>query len=293
MKRNLFLLIFLFSMQSVQAQLISWRDVIELETPAPDYHISFGSDSLQYGELWLPNDQDAHTSIIMIHGGCWLAMYPGVELMNAMAEELSSRGFAVWNIDYRRVGHSGGGYPGTFLDVAKGADEYILLADQFNLPKDRIIAAGHSAGGHLATWLALRNQIPAESELYDKHPIRIDAVISLAGINDLERYARYGASPCGENTVEKLVNAENRKNPYSDTSPSKLLPLKVPMVEISAAFDSPVPPFFGYHFVNDVLGNSGRAEQILFKNAGHYEMIYPPSKEWKIVLKVFETILDQ
>lgn len=292
MKHTFFLLLFLLTFQSVTAQLVSWQDVLELETAAPEYHISFGADSLQYGELWLPDSEQAHTSVIMIHGGCWLAIYPGVELMNAMAEDLSSRGFAVWNIDYRRIGHPGGGYPGTFLDVASGADMFRSIADKFNLPKDRIIAAGHSAGGHLATWLSLRPQLPPESDLYAKNPIRINAVISLAGINDLERYADFGSSPCGESTVEQLIDAENREDPYLDTSPSEWLPLGVPLAELTAAFDSPVPPFFGYHFVNDILESGGEAELILLQDAGHYEMIYPPSDEWKTVLNVFETILD-
>ena len=291
MKRIVFLLIFLISAQLVHAQLVSWRDVLDLETTKSSHHIPFGTDSLQYGELWLPGSEDAHTSVIMIHGGCWLAMYPGVKLMNAMAEDLSSRGFAVWNIDYRRIGHPGGGYPGTFLDVANGADEFIRIAETFNLPKDRIIAAGHSAGGHLATWIALRTQLPVESDLYTENPIHIDAVVSLAGINDLERYAKYGASPCGEKTVEQLIDAANRNDPFADTSPSELLPLHIPLVELSAAFDSPVPPFFGYHFVNDVLQTGGDADLILLQDAGHYEMIYPPSREWNIVLEVFETIL--
>jgi acetyl esterase/lipase len=293
MRRIVYLLIFLFSSQAVQAQLVSWRDVLNLETATPDYHIPFGADSLQYGELWLPGSEAPHSSVIMIHGGCWLAMYPGVELMNAVAEDLSSKGFAVWNIDYRRIGHPGGGYPGTFLDVANGADEFIRIAEKFNLPKDRIIAAGHSAGGHLATWLAIRPQLSTESELYTENPIRIDAVVSLAGINDLERYALYGASPCGRNTVEQLIDAENRKSPYHDTSPSEMLPLSVPLVEISAAFDEPVPPFLGYHFVNEIVQAGGSAEHILLQNAGHYEMIYPPSSEWESVLEVFETILDR
>jgi len=293
MKHTFFLLIFLHIFQSLNAQLVSWQDVLELETAAPDHHISFGPDSTQYGELWLPDDRDAHTSVIMIHGGCWLAIYPGVELMNAMAEDLSSKGFAVWNIDYRRIGHPGGGYPGTFLDVANGADTFRDIADEFNLPKDRIIAAGHSAGGHLATWLALRHQISPDSDLYTENPIGTDAVISLAGINDLEQYARYGATPCGEKTIEQLIGSENRSESFTDTSPSELLPIDVPLVEISAAFDSPVPPFFGYHFVNDILESGGEAKQILLQDAGHYEMIYPPSDEWKTVLEIFETILDQ
>lgn len=229
----------------------------------------------------------------MIHGGGWLSIYPGTELMDLIAEDLSKNGFAVWNLEYRRLGHDGGGYPGTFLDAANGADYLWQIADDFNLPIDRVIATGHSAGGHLAGWLASRKKIPEVSPLYSPNPIEIHGVISLAGINDLERYASYGSSPCGEQTVEKLVNFEERgKASYTDTSPAELLPLEVPFIEVNAAFDSPVPPFFGYQFTKLAKQAGDLAKHILLENSGHFEMIHSGTEEWETVRKLFETILD-
>lgn len=295
MKWKLFLTLFfcLFLYEISVAQLVSWRDIIEADHPEPTERIYFGSDSLQFGDLWLPEDEPAHTTVILIHGGCWLDLYPGVELMHLMADDLRKQGFAVWNLEYRRLGYEGGGYPGTFRDIANGADHLRQVDDDYNLNLDRIIASGHSAGGHLATWLAARENISTESDLYTENPIEIQGVISLAGINDLERYAAYGSSSCGDQTVERLVNQLNRGDfAYNDTSPSRLLPISAPIVEITAAFDAPVPPFFGYNFVNDAQESGTDAKQILLTESGHFEMISPWTDEWQEVLSVFLQILD-
>lgn len=284
-----FSLLFFFSIQNTSAQLVSWSDLIEVEGLKADHRIYFGEDSLQFGDLWLP-DGDIRSTIILIHGGCWLSAYPGVELMNPMAAELRNQGFAIWNLEYRRIGHEGGGYPGTFLDVANGADYLREIAEEYRLDLSNIIVAGHSAGGHLATWLASRKNIAESSPLYSTDPISVIAAISLAGINDLERYARYGSSPCGTNTIESLVNIKDRgEDAYLDTSPIRLLPIHVPFVDVVAAFDAPVPPFFGYHF-GEAMKNSGDdATLVLLPNAGHFEMISPWTDEWNTVLDLFKS----
>ena len=158
---------------------------------------------------------------------------------------------------------------------------------------NRLIATGHSAGGHLATWLAARKNIPLNSPLYNETSISIHATISLAGINDLKRYANYGSSTCGDKTVQRLTNFEKRgENAYLDTSPVNLLPLGVLHVEIAAAFDAPIPPFFGYYFVNAAKEAGDDATLVLQPKAGHFELITPWSEEWKDVLNLFRTILD-
>lgn len=286
-------LLILIATETLQAQLVSWRDLVEGDLPQPDERIFYGSDSLQFGDLWLPSDQEIIATVILFHGGCWLDIYPGVEIMNHMANALRDAGFAVWNLEYRRLGHDGGGYPGTFLDAAAGADFLREIGKRYGFPLNRVVAAGHSAGGHLATWLAGRKNISEESPLYSGSPIDIQSVISLAGINDLERYAAYGASPCGDRTVEKFVNLEERGDQaYDDTSPLHLLPLGVPHIEVNAAFDAPVPPFFGYHFKNALRNAGDTSVQTVLSDAGHFEMIAPWSDEWKEVLHLFSSILD-
>ena len=262
---------------------------MEVEGLQADHRIYFGEDSLQFGDLWLPDDEIRNT-IILIHGGCWLSAYPGVELMNPMAAELRNQGFAIWNLEYRRIGHDGGGYPGTFLDIANGADYLRIVAEEYHLDLSNVIVSGHSAGGHLATWLASRHHITDTSPLYSPDPIPVSAAISLAGINDLERYARYGSSSCGDLTIETLVNFEERgEDSYLDTSPIKLLPMDIPFVEVVAAFDAPVPPFFGYHFVETMKNGGDEANLLLLPNAGHFEMIAPWTVEWKTILDLFKS----
>ncbi|TVQ67002.1 MAG: alpha/beta hydrolase [Balneolaceae bacterium] len=292
--RNLFLIPLLLLLltpmfaRDANAQLISWRDVIGTEVSGPDERIEFGEDSLRFGELWIPDNRRRKTAIILIHGGCWLSLYPGVELMHPMADELRNQGFVVWNLEYRRLGHEGGGYPGTFLDIAAGADLLPALLDERAIEVNRILVAGHSAGGHLATWLAARKKIGTESPLYSQYPVGVDAILSLAGINNLEQYARYGSAPCGERTVERLVNLDERGDgAYRDTSPSELLPLGIPHVEITAAFDSPVPPFFGRAYTEAARQAGDDATLILQPEAGHFEMIAPWSSEWAQVLEQF------
>ena len=112
----------------------------------------YGPHPAQYGELWLPGGGAANT-VVIVHGGFWRARYD-LSLGRPLAADLARRGYAIWNLEYRRAG-AGGGWPGTFEDVAAGID---LLAD---LPVDTsaVVAVGHSAGGQLAAWAAGRDRL--------------------------------------------------------------------------------------------------------------------------------------
>lgn len=283
------ILMVLSGCDQASSQLISWNELVQGELPQPAEQIQIGDNEYQYAEIWIPDSPGPHPVILLIHGGCWLSMYPGVEIMNHMAEDLRKHGFAVWNIEYRRLGHDGGGYPGTFMDAAQGADHLREVADTYNLDLSNLIASGHSAGGHLASWLAVRKNIPPESPLYSENPIKIHTVISLAGINDLQRYGNYGTSSCGQDTVSRLINLEERGDSgYADTSPVQLLPSGARHIEINAAFDAPVPPFMGYHYVQAAKQAGDDVTHVLLPEAGHFEMIAPWSDEWKQVLEIFK-----
>lgn len=284
-----FLLIYFISADLLAQELVNWQELLDAEV-AHDYErIQVGPDSLQFADLWLPEGEGPHPTVILIHGGCWLGIYPGVALTHPAAEALSNEGYAVWNIEYRRIGQDGGGYPGTFLDVANAADYLREISREYNLDMNNIVAAGHSAGGHLVSWLAARENINRDSDLYYENPLSISKVISLAGINDLEEYARFGSSPCGDQTVEELVLLEERELlAYSDTSPANLLPYSARHYEVVAAFDRPVPPFLGRGYWASVTDAGGEAELILQSEAGHYEMTAPWTEEWQQVLKLIK-----
>src|ERR1043166_1875109 len=102
---------------------VSYEELLARTPPRADARIDYGSGALQFGDLYLPKGRGPYPVIVLIHGGCWLAELPGLELVAPLAAGLRERGFAVWNIEYRRLGHQGGGYPGTFADVAKAVDE--------------------------------------------------------------------------------------------------------------------------------------------------------------------------
>ena len=81
----------------------------------------------------------------MIHGGCWLAQYH-VAHIRKLAAAFANEGIATWTLEYRRVGDPGGGWPGTFDDIAAGADHLLSLAGDHHIDLDRVVVAGHSAG---------------------------------------------------------------------------------------------------------------------------------------------------
>ena len=149
---------------------------------------------------------------------------------------------ATWSLEYRRIGNPGGGWPGTFADVAQGADHLRVLARTYPLDLNRVIVIGHSAGGHLALWLAARRRRRAASALYDKNPLLVHGVVSLAGVTDLKKFR-----PNCRDAVTKLLGASPQEvaERYQQTSPIELLPLGVEQRLILGAVDEIVPADFG------------------------------------------------
>ena len=191
------------SAPAVGAGLLDWPDLAGRPLPAPTEKIAYGPGPDQFGELWLPEGKGPLPVVLMVHGGCWLKAIAGLGIMNYAADDLRRRGIAVWNIEYRGVDQAGGGYPGTFADVTAGADALTTIAAAHHLRLDRVVALGHSAGGHLGLWLAARDRLPAASALKTAHPLRIAGVVSLGGLPDLEPEAAQGV--CGAGTIARLV----------------------------------------------------------------------------------------
>src|SRR5205814_1584844 len=117
---------------------------------------------LRFGELYVPKGSGPHPVVILIHGGFWRVPY-GLTLMQRLADDLVQKKIAAWNIEYRRVGDAGGGWPGTLRDVARAADYLTTLAPRYALDLTRVVSVGHSAGGQLALWLAARSRLPKKS----------------------------------------------------------------------------------------------------------------------------------
>jgi acetyl esterase/lipase len=265
------------------APLLTFSDLLGRPRQAADERIAYGADPRQFGELWLPKARTSHRSpvVVLIHGGCWQANLPGLELMDYLAADLRDRGYAVWNLEYRRIGHPGGGYPGTFQDVAQGVDHLRAFSRERKLDLKRVVFVGHSAGGHLATWAAARGRLPKASPLWLDVPIAPRGVISLAGINDLEDFRAHGPDRCGgPGTIDDLVDAARGGDVYGDTSPARLKSVEPGPVIISGARDPIVPGEFGNRYAVR-LGHGAKA---IVTPGGHFELIDPGSAAWRKII---------
>ncbi len=272
---------------------LTWKDLLDKPAPKPDKVIPYGQDSQQYAELWLPHGQGPHPVVVLVHGGCWSSAFPSAELLHHMAATLRDKGVAVWNLEYRQVGHSGGGFPGTFQDVAAGADFLRKIASANNLDINKVVSVGHSAGGSMALWLAVRHRLSEDSPLYSKAPLRLVGAVSLGGGGDLKKLLPYGAIICGENTIEKIVGLNERdiSIAFSDTSPAELLPSGVKQIMIHGVFDPVAFPYWGWQYQFRAKKAGEYVDVKVVSNAAHFEIITPWTPAWHIVEESILTLI--
>ncbi|GER90349.1 hypothetical protein KDW_45110 [Dictyobacter vulcani] len=242
--------------------------------------LSYGDDTFQYGELYVPTGAGPHPVVILIHGGFWRDAYD-LTLMHGLAQHLVAQQIAVWNIEYRRVGNPGGAWPGTLLDVARATDYLRTLAPQYQLDVQRVITVGHSAGGHLALWLAARQHLPQDSELStSSDPLPLTGAISQAGVVDLEQAARLHL---GKDAVQALLGASFADKPqrYLLASPAALLPLDVPQVLVHGTNDDTVPLIISQSYQQKAQIAGDSITLIEIPAGDHFVVIDPDSEAWQ------------
>ncbi len=264
------------------ADLLTWSVLTARPKPIADATIAYGTDDMQKIDVWLPRGKGPFPVVVMVHGGCWTSSIADRSLMNWIADDLRKSGIAVWNIDYRGVDRAGGGYPGTFADTAKATDQITENARKFNLDTHQIIAVGHSAGGHLALWLAARAKLPATSPLHTPHPLRIAHVISLGGLPDLEATAASPDNGCGTEVVAGLVGKPMAEHPdiYADTSVPRLLPLGVKQDLINGHEDHIIPFVMATDYVAKAEAAGDTVTLHTIPATGHVELIAPETAAW-------------
>jgi acetyl esterase/lipase len=235
--------------------------------------VRYGDDPSQLAELTMPAGTPTGVAVV-IHGGFWRARYD-LSLGRPLAASLAENGWAAWNIEYRRAGN-GGGSPQTMDDVAAAID---ALADQ-DVPLDRVVAIGHSAGGHLATWAASRGR-------FERWPTRVDltGVVSQAGVLDLR--AAY-ADHLGNGAVEAFLgHAPGVDDDPAD--PARQLPLDVPVHCIHAVDDDTVPVSQSRAYVAAATAAGARAE-LTEVEGGHFVVIEADSEVWSRTLEIVEDL---
>lgn len=280
---------------SVSAEPMTYAQFAALKQPAGAERIAYGSGPDQFVELWLPGGPGPHPVVVMIHGGCWRASVARLGIMNLVSEDLRRRGIAVWNIEYRGVDQPGGGYPGTFQDVGAAIDLLRSKAPRHGLKLDKVVAAGHSAGGHLALWAAGRHRLPAASPLRTHDPLVIGAAINIAGLPDLEAMRQPGVHGCDVEDIAALAGppAPERPNVHADTSPAELLPLGVRQLSVYAALDRIAPPVIGQAYTAQATAAGDPATLTTVIGAGHFELIAPGAPAWLVVAAMIEAELRE
>lgn len=255
--------------------LLSWAELLARPRPTADATISYGMDRYHKVDVWLPRGKGPHKTVVMVHGGCWTSAVADRTLMDWAAADLRDAGYAVWNIDYRGV-DAGGGYPGTFVDAGAAVDAMRTHAARFGLDMRRIVAVGHSAGGHLALWLAARPKLPQGSALRVADPLKIAHVVSLGGLPDLERTT----NGCGGEAMGKLVAGADPADRYRDTSVARLLPIGVPHDHVAGLQDPVIPIDLPTDFVAKAQAAGDRAMLHPIDRTGHFDLIGPGSAAW-------------
>lgn len=283
MNRWLAALLGAFSATAAQGAPATVQDYMGQPRTKADARIAYGLEPAQVVDLFLPKGRGPHPVVILIHGGCYLAKYEGLSQTSGIATDLARRGYAVWNVEYRKLGEPGAGYPGTFLDVAEAVDRIRAEAPKYRLDVRRVVAVGHSAGGHLALWSAARHRLPKSSPLWRADPLRIRAVVSLGGIGDLEGQGEIFAGACGPEPIPAIVGLATRKAPYADTSPAELLPSGARVTMISGELDHVMPPPTGRAYVERLRKSGDGGEAMAIPNAGHFDVVIPTTAAWKIV----------
>ena len=269
--------------------MVTFDEVAATPAPPADHRESYGSGPLQFGELRLPRGRASSPVVVLLHGGCWRAAYDYAHLAPAAAA-FADAGYAVWVPEYRRVGDGGGGWPGTFDDVASAVDYVRTLAERYPvLDSTRVILVGHSAGGQLALWAASRKAGDVRSGATP--PLSAVGVVSLAGITDLAAYA--SPAGCGS-AVVPLMGGTSAEVPdrYRAVSPIERVPLGVPVRIVHGASDTTVPLDQSRRFAERTVAAGGRAVVTEVPGAGHFDVVAPQSAAWPAVLDAIRSLAE-
>jgi acetyl esterase/lipase len=254
--------------------IMQWPDLLDQPRPSATRTLKYGDDPLQVVDVWLPAAKGPHPVVVMIHGGCWQTEIATRDIMNYIADDLRKDGIAVWNIEYRGVDR-GGGYPGTYQDIGAAADMLSVQARALNLDLTKTIAIGHSAGGHLALWLAARQALPAGEPLRGSAPLRIDAAISQAGIADLRAAMKREGHACGTEAPKAMAG-----DAFALTSPPEMPVSKALQIQFHTDKDRIAPPEYAQTYAADMAKRGVKVETHVHGPEGHVELIAPTSRSW-------------
>jgi len=253
---------------------VSAEDILSQPPPPPDQKVAYGSDPNQFLEVRLPSGKGPHPAVLNIHGGFWRAKY-GLAHAGHLCDALRAAGAATFNVEYRRVGNDGGGWPGTFADI-RSAYAYVRQEySRFHLDLKRLAVMGHSAGGQLALCLAA-------------HESSLGQAVSLAGVVDLKKTFALHLS---NNAVVEFLGGKPSDVPehYREADPMDLSITSARQWLLHGSEDDTVPPAFSRDYTDQKKRRGEQVELVEIANSGHYDLIDPRAEAFK---KVKATLLS-
>jgi acetyl esterase/lipase len=260
---------------------------IALDRPSPAIELPYGTYPSQRIDIFMPVAKGPHPVAILVHGGCWTIRTAGREQLRHLGADLAERGVAVWSVGYRRADEPGGGYPGTYLDVALAIDRVRSDAGKLDLDLRKVALVGHSAGGHLALWAAARHGLPTASPLRAADPFIPSTVLSLAGIGDLKAFAPQVPTICGPGVLEPLTtHSENgqREPVFDEVSPAMLPAPDAKIIMISGILDRLVPPYIAHDYTAALARKANISiDRVDIPDAGHFDLVTTGTTAWNIV----------
>lgn len=259
----------------------------------PTARLRYADESpLQFGDLRVPSSPppaEGYPVIMFIHGGGWLSDW-NKDYSDAFVENLSRSGYATWSIEYRRLGNIGGGYPGTYLDIARSAEYLATLAQSYPLNLKKMVVVGHSAGGHLASWLTGRQNIPKESPLSSEAPIRFQGVVAISSVSSLEDVLE----KTGRETALPMLGAKNLEEArlrYGEASPDRLLPMHSKIRVIDGSKDADWRIASNTSFAQNARSNGEDVERIILNGANHFDVMAPTGPGFAEISRAISEII--
>ena len=263
--------------------------------------IAYGPGPLNFGELRLPPGRGPFPVAILVHGGCWSSTLneEGVppamvsyELLEPAADALTRLGIATWNIEYPRVGDVGGGWPGTYRAISEATDHLRALAPRRHLDLGRVIALGHSSGGQLSLWLAVRGRLPKTSAIYSKPAVTLRGVVDVDGMPDLKSFWPLQQQMCDAPVVTSLLGGSPQEVPdrYREASPGPFLPLRIPQMFLLRA-EPQSTRRISEQYVATARKAGDPVTSVDQQGRSHFDGINPESKDWAPVVQSVKAML--
>jgi acetyl esterase/lipase len=263
-----------------------------MQAPLAGIRIPYGPAPEQFGDLRLPDGPGPHPIVVVVHGGWWRSVY-NLEYSGHLAAAFAADGFASWNIEYRRVGSPNGGYPNLLHDVSAAVAKLVDIAPEYDLDLTRIVVTGHSAGGHLAGWLAAKQTHP-ELDVFGKTPPLIGTV-PVAGALDLPRTSELRVADSMGIPVHDFLGGTPSDVPeiYALLDPAGLLPVGMPIIAVHGTDDANVPLELSRIYVERAKAAGDAATLAVLEGVDHFEPFNPATPAGAVVRAAVRDLLTR